>query len=67
MALALAMVPVAVGLGVLVGRASTSGDSKLIAALRAQKPEVITTGPPAPARSRAMRAAPLRPRRALWA
>jgi hypothetical protein len=33
-----------VGLGVLVGRASTSGDAKLIAALRAQKPEVITTG-----------------------
>lgn len=44
LALALAMIPLAVGLGVLVGRASTSGDDKLIAALRAQKPEVITTG-----------------------
>jgi len=39
----LAMVPLAVGLGVLVGRASTNGDAKLIAALRAQKPQVITT------------------------
>lgn len=44
LALALALFPLAVGLGVLVGRASTSGDDKLIAALRAQKPEVITTG-----------------------
>ncbi len=42
-ALALAVIPIAVGLGVLVGRASTSGDAKLIAALKAQKPEVITT------------------------
>jgi hypothetical protein len=44
LALVLAVIPLAVGLGVLVGRASTSGDDKLIAALRAQKPEVITTG-----------------------
>ena len=44
LAIALAAIPLAVGLGVLVGRASTSGDDKLIAALRAQKPEVITTG-----------------------
>jgi hypothetical protein len=44
LALALAVIPLAVGLGVLVGRASNSGDDKLIAALRAQKPEVITTG-----------------------
>jgi hypothetical protein len=44
LALALAVIPLAVGLGVLVGRASTGGDDKLIAALRAQKPEVITTG-----------------------
>jgi hypothetical protein len=42
-ALALAVIPLAVGLGVLVGRAATSGDSTLMAALRAQKPEVITT------------------------
>jgi hypothetical protein len=44
LALALAVIPLAVGLGVLVGRASNSGDDKLIAALRAQKPEVIATG-----------------------
>jgi hypothetical protein len=44
LALMLAVIPLAVGLGVLVGRASTNGDNKLIAALRAQKPEVITTG-----------------------
>ena len=52
-ALLLALIPLAVGLGVLVGRASTSGDDKLIAALRAQKPEVITTsvGGAAPAAS----------------
>jgi hypothetical protein len=43
-ALALAVIPLAVGVGVLVGRASTNGDNKLIAALHAQKPEVITTG-----------------------
>jgi hypothetical protein len=44
MALLLAVVPLAVGLGVLVGRASTSGDQQLIAALRSQKPEIITAG-----------------------
>lgn len=43
-ALAIAVIPVAVGLGVLVGRASTGNDAKLIAALRAQKPEIINTG-----------------------
>jgi hypothetical protein len=43
-ALLLAVIPLAVGLGVLVGKSSTNGDSKLIAALRAQKPQVITTG-----------------------
>lgn len=55
-ALAIAVIPLALGLGVLVGRASNNGDSKLIAALRAQKPEVITvaasggssTGPSTP-------------------
>ena len=43
-ALVLAVIPLAVGLGVLVGRASNNGDDKLIAALRAQQPEIITTG-----------------------
>jgi hypothetical protein len=43
-ALALVAIPIAIALGLLVGRSSTSGDAKLIAALRAQKPEVITTG-----------------------
>lgn len=43
-ALAIAVIPVAVGVGVLIGRASTGGDAKLIAALRAQKPEIINTG-----------------------
>jgi hypothetical protein len=42
-ALLMAFVPIAVGVGVLVGRSSSGGDEKLIAALRAQKPEVITT------------------------
>ena len=44
LALVLAVIPLAVGVGVLLGRSSTSGDAKLIAALRAQKPEVITAG-----------------------
>lgn len=44
LALLLAAIPIAVGLGVLVGRASNNGDGKLIAALKAQKPEVVTTG-----------------------
>ena len=43
-ALVLAVIPLAVGLGVLVGRASNNGDDKLIAALRAQKPEIVTNG-----------------------
>jgi hypothetical protein len=43
-AIAFVLIPLAVGVGVLVGRASTSGDAKLIAALRAQRPEIITTG-----------------------
>jgi hypothetical protein len=42
-ALLMAVIPIAVGVGVLVGRSSSSGDDKLIAALRAQKPEVVTT------------------------
>ena len=44
LALVIAVIPLAVGLGVLVGRASVGGDGKLIAALRAQKPEIINTG-----------------------
>ncbi len=40
-ALVLAIIPLAVGLGVLVGRDSNNGDGRLIAALRAQKPEVV--------------------------
>ena len=42
-ALLMAFVPIAVGVGVLVGQSSSGADDKLIAALRAQKPEVITT------------------------
>lgn len=44
LALILAVIPLAVGLGVLVGRDSTGGDGKLIAALRAQKPQVLASG-----------------------
>jgi hypothetical protein len=43
-ALVFAVIPLAVGLGVLVGRSSNNGDAKLLAALRAQKPEVIGGG-----------------------
>jgi hypothetical protein len=43
-ALVFAAIPLAVGLGVLVGRASNNGDAKLLAALKAQKPEVISGG-----------------------
>jgi hypothetical protein len=43
-AVIVAVIPLAIGLGVLVGRASTSGDAKLIAALqRAQAAQVVTT------------------------
>lgn len=42
-ALVLAVIPLAVGLGVILGRSSNSGDDKLIAALKAQKPEIIQT------------------------
>lgn len=44
LALVLAVIPLTVGVGVLLGRSSSNGDGKLIAALRAQKPEVITSG-----------------------
>jgi hypothetical protein len=43
-AVVLAVIPLAVGVGLLLGRASNNGDGKLIAALRAQKPEIINTG-----------------------
>jgi hypothetical protein len=44
----IAAIPLAVALGVLVGHAGKADDSKLIAALRAQKPPVVhvTTGAP---------------------
>jgi hypothetical protein len=44
LALLLAVVPVAVGLGVLVGRSASGGDGKLITALRAQRAQVVTVG-----------------------
>jgi hypothetical protein len=43
-AVIVAVIPVAVGLGVLVGRGGSSGDDKLLAALRAQTAQVITVG-----------------------
>ena len=43
-ALAIAVIPVAVGVGVAVGRGSVNADGKLLAALRAQKPEVVNIG-----------------------
>jgi SPOR domain len=42
-ALVIAVIPVALALGVIVGRANSGGDAKLIAALRAQKTTVVTT------------------------
>jgi hypothetical protein len=50
-AVVVAVIPLAIGLGVLVGRASTGGDDKLIAALRAQHAQVVTTGTSASAQS----------------
>jgi hypothetical protein len=49
-AVIVAAVPLAIGLGVLVGRSSNNGDAKLLAALRNQKPQVVagtSTGPAA--------------------
>ena len=40
-ALVIAAIPLAVALGVIVGRANSGGDAKLIAALRAQKAPVV--------------------------
>jgi hypothetical protein len=42
-ALVLALIPVVAAVGVAIGR-SGSGDDKLLAALKAQKPQVINTG-----------------------
>ena len=56
-ALVLAAIPLAIGLGVLVGHASDNGDERLIAALRSQKPEIITTGGDTSARAAAAGAA----------
>jgi hypothetical protein len=42
LALVLAVIPLAVALGVVLGRASTDGDQRLVDQLRAQRPEVVT-------------------------
>lgn len=42
-AVILAAVPLAIGLGVLVGRSSNNSDAKLLAALRDQKPQVVAS------------------------
>lgn len=53
-AVVVAAIPLAVALGVIVGRANSGGDAKLIAALRAQKaPVVRVTGGGGPAASTA--------------
>jgi hypothetical protein len=38
------VIPLAVGLGLVLGRAGNGTDAKLLAALRAQKPEVVNVG-----------------------
>lgn len=43
-ALAIAVIPLAVAAGVLIGRSGNDSGSKLIAALRAQKPTVVNVG-----------------------
>jgi hypothetical protein len=43
-AIVIALIPLGVGLGVLVGHGSSSGDGKLLAALKAQKPENLYVG-----------------------
>jgi hypothetical protein len=43
-AAALVLIPLAVAVGVLVGRAGSSNDGKLLAALKAQKPTVVSVG-----------------------
>lgn len=48
-AAAVAVIPLALGLGVLIGRDSSAGDSKLIAALRAERAPVAAVSGPAAA------------------
>lgn len=43
-ALILALIPLAIGLGVLVGRASNNGDAKLLAALETQRGQAAASG-----------------------
>jgi hypothetical protein len=43
-ALVLAAIPLAVGLGLLIGRAGNGTDAKLLAALKAQKPVLVNVG-----------------------
>jgi len=43
-AVLIALIPLALGLGVLLGRAGNGQDAKLLAALRAQKPAVVNVG-----------------------
>jgi hypothetical protein len=43
-AVVLALIPLAVVLGLLLGRSGNGQDAKLLAALRAQKPEVVNVG-----------------------
>lgn len=43
-ALGIALIPLALGAGVILGHAGNGTDSKLLAALKAQKPEVIDVG-----------------------
>lgn len=43
-AVLIAMIPLALGLGVLLGRAGNGQDAKLLTALRAQKPAVVNVG-----------------------
>jgi hypothetical protein len=61
----IAVIPLALGAGVLIGRSSAGGDGKLIAALKAQKAPVIeysgTARPPAASSVQAVSTASARP------
>ena len=41
-ALIIALLPLAIALGIVLGRSSVGGDAQLISALRAQRPEIVT-------------------------
>jgi hypothetical protein len=60
-ALVIALIPPTIGLGVLIGQASNSSnnDAKLLAALKAQKPEVISSSGPTAAVQASTSAAPV--------